>query len=377
MKKWPTKSLDEISELYQPKTITSAEILSEGPYKVFGANGVIGFYDQYNHEEAEVAVTCRGATCGTVNFTAPKSWITGNAMVVTPKDKYLDKRYLFYALKASDMASVISGSAQPQITRQSFAPMKIPVPPPEDQERIVKLLDEADELRKLRAQADRRATALIPALLHGMLDNPDLRNWNEHSFGDSDILEIIDGDRGTNYPKKFDFREEGYCLFLNTSNVRKGAFDFSKCDFVTREKDAALRKGKLTRGDVILTTRGTLGNSVHYDQAIPYENVRINSGMVILRTNPKMLLPEFLLVILNSDEFANQVSTMTSGSAQPQLPINRLTHIKFVLPPLPIQKEFVQQVKEIRELEASQATSRTRMDALFQSMLHRAFNGEL
>jgi type I restriction enzyme S subunit len=58
-------------------------------------------------------------------------------------------------------------------------------------------------------------------------------------------MEIIDGDRGTNYPKKTDFRESGHCLFLNTSNVRKGAFDFSECDFITREKDGALRKGVL------------------------------------------------------------------------------------------------------------------------------------
>ena len=190
-------------------------------------------------------------------------------------------------------------------------------------------------------------------------------------------MKIIDGDRGKNYPKKTDFRELGDCLFLNTSNVRKGTFDFTKCDFITREKDAALRKGKLTKGDVVLTTRGTLGNSALYDNTVAHENVRINSGMVILQANPAVVLPEYLLVVLNSNEFTNQISRMTSGSAQPQLPINRLSHIKFVLPPVPIQKEFVRLVSKIRALGAEQAASRKRLDDLSQSMLHRAFKGEL
>ena len=305
--------------------------------------------------------------------------INQDLKALTPRSDNLLPRYLlfFLLLKADYFERTGVGATVKGLTLADYQKLNIVLPPLAEQERIVKLLDEADELRKLRAQADRRAAALIPALFHQMFDNPDSRSWKEHSFGDSEILEIIDGDRGNNYPKKFDFREEGYCLFLNTSNVRKGAFDFSKCDFVTREKDTALRKGKLTRGDVILTTRGTLGNSAHYDRAVAHENVRINSGMVILRANPTLLLPEFLLVILNSDEFANQVSIMTSGSAQPQLPINRLSHIKFALPSLPLQKKFAQQVTEIRELEASQTTSRSRLDALFQSMLHRAFNDKL
>jgi hypothetical protein len=70
---WETRELGDVCEVYQPKTITGAEILDDGPFKVYGANGVIGYYDKFNHEESEVAITCRGATCGTVNFTEPES----------------------------------------------------------------------------------------------------------------------------------------------------------------------------------------------------------------------------------------------------------------------------------------------------------------
>lgn len=138
---WPMVELGEVCDTYQPKTITSTEILESGPYKVFGANGVIGYYDEFNHEDAEVAVTCRGATCGTVNYTEPQSWITGNAMVVKPKSENLNKRFLYYVLSFCDLSSAITGAAQPQITATNLRPYKIPLPPLEVQLQIVAELD--------------------------------------------------------------------------------------------------------------------------------------------------------------------------------------------------------------------------------------------
>ena len=138
---WETRELGDICEVYQPKTITGSEILEDGPFKVYGANGVIGFYDKFNHPEAEVAITCRGATCGTVNFTEPESWITGNAMVVSPKDETISKKFLQYLLTSTDLSSVITGSAQPQITGASLKPFEIHVPPIDEQEMIVEHIE--------------------------------------------------------------------------------------------------------------------------------------------------------------------------------------------------------------------------------------------
>lgn len=127
--KFELVELSEVCDLYQPQTISASEFIENGEYKVFGANGIIGNYDKYNHEEAEVLITCRGATCGTINFSEPKSWITGNAMVAKPIDDRLNKRFLFHLLRTTDFSSVITGAAQPQITRASLSPLKIPLPP--------------------------------------------------------------------------------------------------------------------------------------------------------------------------------------------------------------------------------------------------------
>ncbi|MCI4453223.1 restriction endonuclease subunit S, partial [Klebsiella variicola] len=74
-------------------------------------------------------------------------------------------------------------------------------------------------------------------------------------------VQIIDGDRGANYPCSDDFSSSGYCLFLNAGNVTKDGFKFDDVAFITEEKDALLRKGKISRGDLVLTTRGSVGNA--------------------------------------------------------------------------------------------------------------------
>lgn len=179
-------------------------------------------------------------------------------------------------------------------------------------------------------------------------DLPEMWRWAQ--FKDKNLLSIVDGDRGSNYPSKSEFTIDGYCLFLNTSNVRKGEFAFSKCDFITKEKDEILRKGKLVREDVVLTTRGTIGNTAYFSRNIPFDNVRINSGMVILRCDTTKIFPPYLIIFLNSSIFITQTNKLMSGSAQQQLPIRVLNEIYFPLPPLAEQKRIVKKVEEVMVL---------------------------
>lgn len=129
--RWISVPLGNLCHIYQPKTLAKHTISQHGTYKVYGANGIIGYYDKYNHENREVALTCRGATCGCVNYTEPKSWITGNAMVISPKSSDIDKVFLYNLLANTNLknAGIITGTAQPQITRENLSPFKIPVPP--------------------------------------------------------------------------------------------------------------------------------------------------------------------------------------------------------------------------------------------------------
>ncbi len=152
-----------------------------------------------------------------------------------------------------------------------------------------------------------------------------------------EMAEIIDGDRGKNYPHQHEFLDEGYCLFLNTGNVTKAGFSFDSNQFISKEKCDLLRKGKLQRHDIVYTTRGTVGNAAYYSDSIPYEHVRINSGMVIIRPKEAIVCTEFLYQILKSDYYRPFFRKHCTGSAQPQLPIKNFSTIELDLPDLPVQ----------------------------------------
>ena len=161
--------------------------------------------------------------------------------------------------------------------------------------------------------------------------------WCTVALADAPV-EIIDGDRGKNYPRQQEFLESGHCLFLNAGNVTINGFNFSSCAFISSDRDQRLRKGKLVRNDVVLTTRGTLGNSAYYDESVPYEQIRINSGMVILRALKPVLHSRYLYLVIRSKLFLAQVQALRTGSAQPQLPIRDIEKITIPLPSLPEQR---------------------------------------
>ena len=147
-----------------------------------------------------------------------------------------------------------------------------------------------------------------------------------------DLVDFIDGDRGKNYPTFDEFTSTGYCLFLNASNVTSTGFNFDTCMFVTEDKDKSMNKGHLSRNDIVLTSRGTLGNVALYDKHIRYENVRINSGMLIIRPKTMRLSPYFIYALLKSSYMKAAIEQFRSGSAQPQLPIKDLQKITFEIP---------------------------------------------
>ena len=124
-KGWKSTTLGDECQMYQPKTLGLSELDESAIYKVYGANGVVGKYHAYNHENSEIAMACRGNSCGTINRTAPFSWITGNAMVIKMIDDSIHNEYIKQALRYANVNGAISGSGQPQLTRENLSSIKL------------------------------------------------------------------------------------------------------------------------------------------------------------------------------------------------------------------------------------------------------------
>ena len=189
-------TLGETCDMYQPKTISAKELVADGAYPVFGANGIIGRYDKFNHAEPQLLITCRGATCGTVNVSEPNAWVTGNAMVVRAKDNSLDMRFLEYLFRGGiDISVAITGAAQPQITRTNLAPLEITFPTSvAEQQRIVGILDDAfDGIATTKANAEKNlqnARALFKSHLQAVFSTRG-DAWKEATTSLADYCELI------------------------------------------------------------------------------------------------------------------------------------------------------------------------------------------
>lgn len=142
--------LGTLAEIYQPQTITKTDLPDNGKYPVYGANGIIGYYDRFNHKESQIMITCRGSTCGTVNLSTPYSWITGNSMVINIDEhkSIVDKKYLYYYLKTQSFNDLISGSGQPQIVRKPLVNLNVFLPKISQQIKLREIIDTFEKTLK-------------------------------------------------------------------------------------------------------------------------------------------------------------------------------------------------------------------------------------
>ena len=157
----------------QPKTMGycgNQRLYRSRIYPVYGANGLIGYYTEYNHEHPTIMIACRGATCGSINVSSGKAYINGNAMCLDNVSERVNLRFLEYALRYYDFTNVITGSAQPQITANNLTQVKLLIPSIEVQIRfetlsiqldkskfaVLKCADQNNAFRRLKSIKTRR-----------------------------------------------------------------------------------------------------------------------------------------------------------------------------------------------------------------------------
>src|SRR5699024_11080239 len=179
-------------------------------------------------------------------------------------------------------------------------------------------------------------SALKQSVFLDMFGNPvhNTKGWIMKSI--DELFEIEDGERCKAYPKQEDLQSEGI-LFLSTSNIKKNSFVLNEKKYISYEKFDELRKGKLKKGDIILTLRGTIGNIALFDNP-NYDTGFINAQMAILRS--KGINETFFCELYSIDLFTEHLQRYQSGSSQRQLPLRSLKKIKIIAPPINVQRDF-------------------------------------
>lgn len=381
---WVIKQLIDACEMYQPKTIAAKNMIPEGKYPVFGANGIIGRFNEYNHENTELLITCRGATCGSVNLSLPKSWINGNAMVVRPKDESIELKFLTYLFRGGlDLSTVITGSAQPQITRQSLNPIQIPIPPLSEQKQIVALLDKAFEaIDKAKANIEQNiinAKELFQSKLNEIFSQKG-EGWEEETLLElcDHKSQIVGGPFGSNLKVK-DYKESGVPI-LRIQNIGKGYFIDKNMKFVSDEKAKELDYHSFVSGDIVLAKLGIpIGKTCIVP--IKYSYGILTADVVRIRPNKEIINYSFLKHFLNSQNAVKQLTDDITGATRPRVNMPEVRNLKLSIPS---KKEQIALNSIIDELESSinliisnYEKKLSNLEELKKSILQKAFRGEL
>ena len=277
--------------------------------------------------------------------------VSGDIYVLAPKDTHhllpellpflcLSERFFQHAVGTS------AGSLSPRTNWSSLASFEFDLPPLDQQRRIAEILWAVDEALDKWSACDVELKSFYSVKGDSLFRAADFSKSAKATDPEWQTLsgagvQVIDGDRGKNYPKDSEYTLSGHCLFLNAGNVTKAGFAFEETKFISRERDELLGKGKLRRGDIVLTTRGTVGNIAFYGDEIEWEHVRINSGMVILRNNSERLSTEFLHQFLTTPFVAAQVKLLSYGSAQQQLTVGIIAGLRIPTPSLAEQERIL------------------------------------
>ncbi|MBG1270467.1 hypothetical protein F8S12_30880 [Nostoc sp. WHI] len=163
--------------------------------------------------------------------------------------------------------------------------------------------------------------------------------------------------------------------FLSTRHIRHGGIDWNDLKFISPD-DAEIqwKKCRPQQGDILYTKGGTTGIAATVDFDEPFA---VWVHVALLKTNKNKVELKWLENMLNSSFCYQQSQRLTHGIANRDLGLKRMVGIEMFLPPLPLQQEFAQRVEAVEKLKTAHRASLLEFDALFASLQHRAFRGEL
>lgn len=289
---------------------------------------------------------------------------------VLPNIKIVDKRYLRHGLEVAilDMKKHLHGATMQHVNRGEFLSTKFYLPPLEEQKRIAEILDQAEELRRKRkgaiAQLDTLTQSIFLEMFGDVVKNQ--KNWK------TDRMENLMRIRRGGSPRPIEKYLGGDINWIKIGDGTKGSDIYLESCAVKITRDGLSKTVFLKKGSLIFANCGV---SLGFARILKIDGC-IHDGWLSFDDIDEIKLDKlFLLKALNS--ITNHFRAIAPDGTQPNLNTGLMKNFLMILPPLSLQKEFAQKVEAVEELKKSHRTSLSELDALFASLQHRAFRGEL
>tara|TARA_B110000027_G_scaffold116939_1_gene127969 strand:+ start:647 stop:1786 length:1140 start_codon:yes stop_codon:yes gene_type:complete len=342
---WKTKTLGELCKMYQPTTLSKKNLNTNGKYYVYGANGIIGMHSEFNHEKSELILGCRG-TCGSMKITKPYSWINGNAMVIQPNENEILKTYIEYYFKGIiNFSKIITGTAQPQITRQSLNPILIVYPSLSKQQEIIaklnKYIKETDKIILMTETILKKLSQSKKVYYKKFLSSNSSNNTTE-------VSEVVDMFPGFAF-KSSDYTDSANGIsLLRGDNISPNFINLENCKYFPKKLAIKYEKYYLQADDIVLGMDRPYISSGLRVAKIHKTNLPclLVQRIMCLRVKPR-ILSDYLYLIMQSPSFINHLAKNQTGLSVPHISPKAIESFKFVLPDIKLQSSFINEYQKI------------------------------
>lgn len=309
--------------------------------------------------------------------------IVSTGFLVLRSNNSVYNRYIFHYLKSNIFQSkkdkLCSGATQKAINNNKFSDLEIPLPSLPTQQKIAEILDTADQLRQYNKQLIEKYDALTQSLFLEMFGDP-VRNekgWEIATF--SKILSKIESGWSPVCENKPRTSDKEWAV-LKLGSVSYGIYNSKENKRYEFDVPMAKQNCEVKKGDLLFTRK----NTYHM----------VGATAFVYETSPKLLLPDtvfrlvliqeltnpiFLYYLLNHDKFSKEIQLLASGSSgsMPNISKAKLLSKDTILPPIELQTQFAERVQMIENQKQQAQEALAKSEDLFQSLLQRAFKGEL
>lgn len=313
-------------------------------------------------------------------------WNGGNALLnqrvckIIPKNNSLDKDFLKYLMpfELKQIEQRTSFVTVKHLSVKDINAIEIPLPSLSTQKQIVKILEKADDLRKKDLLIMTQYDELLPSIFHDLFGSPikNEKGWEKKSLG---LLiekkeDLVDGPFGSSVNTKLDYIDKGEIPVVRTKNVSNFLFVERDLKFMTREKYETIKRSQVLPDDIILTKVGTIGNVCFFPMHLK-EGVLSTTGSCRIRPNEKIVNKQFLAFTLYL--LRDFLNAMASEGVQPFLNMSHIKSIPIILPSITLQNKFASIFLNIQDQQQQIKQQINQSEALFQTLLQKAFKGEL
>ncbi len=352
-----------------------------GKYPYVGANNIMGYINEYIFDEKVLCVAEDGGSWGKNQKCAviinEKCWVNNHAHVLTPKDN-VSLEFLMRYLNYEDLNSYITGTTRGKLTKSALSSIEIPLPSLSVQLKIATILDKADALRQKDKQLLAKYDELAQAVFYDLFGDPvsNEKGWEVKNL-ESAYINPKEGTKCGPFGsalKKEEYVSAGIPVWT-MYNIANYKFSKEGCLYITEEKFKELSAYMAEPGDIIISRAGTVGKMC--ELKMDFQKSIIHSNIIRLRLNQKVLRPVVFISVMQY--FGDKVMRLKKGNdgAFTHMSTGVLDDISFPFPPIELQSQFAAVIEKI-EQQKLQAQEQLQMsEELFQSLLQKAFNGEL